>query len=252
MTKYKAKPLIGLTCFSTSRSDWVENAPGLYLDASFRDYSRGVESSGGIPVLIPVIKDPETMSSTVQRLDGLLLTGGPDVCPRFFGEEPIVGIREIDYERDLMELELVRQAEKRDMPILGICRGIQLISVAFGGTIYQDIFVEAPDCLDHYQKAPKGTNTHKVRVAKASKLFEIVKTEILWVNSHHHQAVKEPPPGFIISATAADGIVEAIERPGDSFLMGLQWHAEGTWIKEEASRKIFADFIDAAGKRMTS
>jgi putative glutamine amidotransferase len=158
----------------------------------------------------------------------------------------MVGIREMDVERDRTELELVRQAEKRELPILGICRGIQLIAVAFGGTIYQDIFSQVPGCLDHYQKAPKGTNTHKVKVTKASKLLEIVKMETVWVNSHHHQAVKQPPEGFTISATAGDGIVEAIEGVDYPFLMGVQWHAEGTWMQEEASSKILTRFIKTA------
>ena len=250
MTKDTSKPLIGVTCFSTSWSDWVQNAPGLYLDAVFRGYSRGVEFAGGIPVLIPVHKDTETARSLVPRLDGLLLTGGPDVCPRFFGEEPMVGIREMDVERDRTELALVRHAEKRGMPILGICRGIQLIAVAFGGTIYQDIFSQVPGCLDHYQKAPKGMNTHRVKVTKTSKLLEMVKTETVWVNSHYHQAVNQLPDGFIISATAGDGIVEAIERVDYPFLMGVQWHAEGTWMQEETSQRILTRFVKAAGVMM--
>ncbi|MFO7737207.1 MAG: gamma-glutamyl-gamma-aminobutyrate hydrolase family protein [Desulfatiglandaceae bacterium] len=244
------KPLIGVTCFSTSECDWVQNAPGKYVDAVFRDYSRGVESAGGIPVLVPVHEHLETARSVVSRLDGLLLTGGPDVCPRFFGEEPTVGVREMDVERDRMELELARQAEKRGMPILGICRGIQLMAVAFGGTIFQDIFSQVPGCLEHCQKATKSTNTHRVNVNRGTKLFEILKTQTAWVNSHHHQAVKAAPDGFIISATSGDGIVEAIEKTDYPFLMGVQWHAEGTWMREEASRKIFIEFVKTAGVGM--
>lgn len=228
----------------------MQNAPGLYVDAVFRDYSRGVEFAGGIPVLLPVHQHPETARSVVPRLDGLLLTGGPDVCPRFFGEEPMVGVREMDVERDQMELELVRQAEKRRIPVLGICRGIQLISVAFGGEIFQDIFSQVPGCLDHFQKATKQTNTHRIKVAKASRLFEILKAETAWVNSHHHQAVSRPPDGFIVSGTSGDGIIEAIERVDYPFLMGVQWHAEGTWMREETSRKIFSAFLEAAGVEM--
>jgi putative glutamine amidotransferase len=108
MTTTPAKPFIGLTCLSISSSDWVQNTPGKYLDAVFREYSRGVEFAGGIPVLIPVFKDLEAARAVLDRIDGLLLTGGRDVCPRFFGEEPIVGIGEMDYERDLIELEKPR------------------------------------------------------------------------------------------------------------------------------------------------
>jgi putative glutamine amidotransferase len=250
VTKDTTKPLIGVTCFSTSWPDWVQNAPGQYLDAVFRDYSTGVELAGGIPISIPLYEDPETVDSLVPRLDGLLLTGGPDVCPRFFGEEPMVGIQEMDVERDRMELALVRHAEKRQMPILGICRGIQLIAVAFGGTICQDIFSQVPGCLDHYQKAPKKMNTHRVQVTKTSKLLEIVETETVWVNSHHHQAVNRAPDGFVISATASDGVVEAIERVDYPFLMGVQWHAEGTWMQEKTSQRIFKRFVEAAKESM--
>ncbi|MCG2779063.1 MAG: gamma-glutamyl-gamma-aminobutyrate hydrolase family protein [Desulfobacterales bacterium] len=251
MTIKSTKPLIGLTCLSISSSDWVQNAPGKYLDAVFREYSRGVESAGGIPVLIPVLKDLEATRAVLDRIDGLLLTGGRDVCPRFFGEEPIVGIGEMDYERDLIEIELTREAEKLDIPILGICRGIQVISVAFGGTLYQDIYSQMPGCLDHNQKAIKGTNTHTVRVARGARLFKILESETVWVNSNHHQAVKDLPPDFVTSATASDGIIEAIEKPDYPFLVGIQWHAEGTWMHDEASTKIFAALVEAARQKMT-
>ena len=251
MTIETAKPLIGLTCFSTSSPDWAQNAPWLYMDAVFRDYPRGVEFAGGIPVLIPVLKHPEMTTAVLGRIDGLVLTGGRDICPRFFGEEPRVGIREMNYDRDAMELELTRGAEKLGIPILGICRGIQLICVAFGGTMYQDIYSQMSGCLDHNQKASKRTNTHTVKVIEGSRLYEIVKSEVVWVNSNHHQAIKDMPQGFVTSATASDGIVEAIERPDNPFLVGIQWHAEGTWVYDEASRKIFTALVESARVKMT-
>ena len=201
--------------------------------------------------MIPVFKDLEATRAVLDRIDGLLLTGGRDVCPRFFGEEPIVGIGEMDYERDLIEIELTRQAERLDMPILGICHGIQVISVAFGGTLYQDIYSQMPGCLDHNQKAIKETNTHTVRVVRGSGLFKILGSETVWVNSNHHQAVKDLPPGFVASATASDGIIEAIEKPDYPFLLGIQWHAEGTWMHDEASRRIFSALVEAARQKMT-
>ena len=246
------KPLIGMTCFKANWPGWVQDIPGQFMDAVFRDYSRAVEFSGGIPVLVPVFKETSLAGALLERIDGLLLTGGQDILPRFFGEEPIVGIREMDDERDVMELHLAQEAEKRSIPILGICRGIQLITVAFGGTIYQDIFTQVPGCLDHEQKAPKGTNTHKIALTKKSKLSEIVEAENIWVNSHHHQAVKEAPPGFRVSATASDGVIEAIERPDYPFLMGIQWHAEGTCAYDTASKKIFSALLEAAKVKMTS
>ena len=200
--------------------------------------------------MIPVMKDMEVVRGVIARIDGLLLSGGQDICPRIFGEETMVGIREMDYDRDLMELELAREAKKVRMPILGICRGIQLLSVAFGGTIYQDIFNQVSGCLDHTQKATKRVNTHTVKVIEASRLFEIVGDETVWVNSNHHQAIKDMPDGFITSAKANDGIIEAIEKPDYPFLLGVQWHPEGTWEHDEVSRKIFSALIEAARKKM--
>ena len=250
MKEENEKPLIGITCHTVSGPNWIQNSPGQYLDAVFRDYPAAIEFAGGIPILLPIIKNVDTARKMIGRIDGLLLTGGQDVSPRFFNEEPVVGIREMNYEQDVMELELVRQAEKCKMPVLGICRGIQVINVAFGGTLYQDIYSQLPGCLDHNQKAPKYVNTHKASVKKHTRLFEILEKGTIWVNSHHHQAVKEVAQGLEVSATAGDGIVEAIERPDYPFLLGIQWHAEGTWAQDEASQKIFTAFVQATRKGM--
>jgi len=245
-----APPLIGLTCYSSVGPDWIQHTPNHYMDFLFRDYSLAVESAGGIPVLLPVIEDLATVKSAVARLDGLLLTGGHDVAPRLYGQEPKPGLREMDYERDLMEIEAVKEAERRGLPILGICRGIQLLAVAFGGTLYQDIFREAPDCLDHNQKAGKRVNTHTVKVEKSSRLYRIIGAETIWVNSNHHQAVKDLPADFVVTARAGDGIIEAVERPNYHYLLGVQWHPEGTWREDEVSKKIFASLVEAARKRL--
>ena len=243
-------PLIGLTCCSDRGPDWIPHAPEKYLDFLFRDYQKGVEFAGGIPVLIPIVKNLSTIKALLDRIDGLILTGGPDVTTRVYGEEPIVGIREMDYQRDLIEIEATQKANRLGIPILGICRGIQLIAVAFGGTLHQDISIDLPGSLDHNQKAPKRTNTHKVRLNKKSRLFEILKEEVLWVNSNHHQAIKALPCGFVTTATASDGIIEAIEDPCERFLIGVQWHPEGTCIHDKASQKIFTALVKTAKEVM--
>ena len=250
MTPPSPRPLIGLTCCSDRGPDWIPHASEQYLDFLFRDYQRGVEFSGGIPVLIPIVKDLSTIKALLGRIDGLILTGGPDVSTRFYGQEPKIGIREMDYERDLIEIEAAKEAKRRSIPLLGICRGIQLIAVAFGGTLYQDISRELPESLDHSQKAPKRINSHKVQVNTKSILFEILKEETLWVNSNHHQAIKALPPGFLATATASDGIIEAIEEPRERFLIGVQWHPEGTWIHDKASQNLFAALVKSAGDVM--
>lgn len=246
MTKAESRPLIGLTCTTNCGADWAEYVPGQIMDYVFRDYSLALEAAGGIPVLIPVGNDAETPRRLVPHLDGLLLTGGHDVFPGFFDQEPIVGCGEMDYYRDMMELTLTGEAEKAGVPIMGICRGIQVLCVAFQGTLYQDICKQVPNCLEHQQKAAKKVNTHMIRVERSSRLFSILGAEKLWVNSHHHQAVKEPPPGFVITAKARDGMVEAIERTGASPILGVQWHPEGTWAEDSFSRRLFEWLVQTA------
>jgi putative glutamine amidotransferase len=250
MTPPSQRPLIGLTCCSDRGPDWIPHASEQYLDFLFRDYQRGVEFAGGIPALIPIVKDLSTVKALLGRIDGLILTGGPDVSTRFYGEEPKVGIRGMDYERDLIEIEATKEAKKRSIPILGICRGIQLIAVAFGGTLHQDISRELPRSLDHSQKAPKRINTHKVKLNTKSRLFKILQEETIWVNSNHHQAIKALPSHFVATAKASDGIIEAIEDPRERFLIGVQWHPEATWIHDKASQKLFAALVKAAGEVM--
>jgi putative glutamine amidotransferase len=250
MTSTSLRPLIGLTCCSDRGPDWIPHAPEKYLDFLFRDYQRGVEFAGGIPVLIPIVKELSTIKVLLDRIDGLILTGGPDVTTRVYGEEPKVGIRRMDYERDLIEIEATKEAKRRGIPMLGICRGIQLLAVAFGGTLHQDISIELPGSLDHNQKAPKRTNTHKVRLKEKSRLFEILEEEVLWVNSNHHQAIKVLPSHFVATAKASDGIIEAIEDPRERFLIGVQWHPEATWIHDKASQSLFAALVKAAGEVM--
>ena len=250
MTSTSPRPLIGLTCCSDRGPDWIPHATEQYLDFIFRDYQRGVEFAGGVPVLIPIVKDLFTIKALLGRIDGLILTGGPDVSTLFYGEEPKVGMREMDYERDLIEIEAAKEAKRRSIPLLGICRGIQLIAVAFGGTLHQDISRDLPESLDHSQKAPKRINTHKVKLNTKSILFKILQEETLWVNSNHHQAIKALPTDFVATATASDGLIEAIEDPRERFLIGVQWHPEGTWIHDKSSQKLLAALVEAAGEVM--
>ncbi len=248
MTKRMSKPLIGITSSSGKFPDWGERSPGHIIDFVHRDYSHAVEVAGGIPILIPVMKNLETAKDLFSHLDGLLLPGGQDVSPRVYGEEPIVGIKEMDYHRDLMEIEIVKKGEGAGLPILGICRGIQLLNVAFGGTLYQDIYKQMPGCLDHSPKASKKINTHKVHVLKPSRLYGMVEKEMIWVNSQHHQAIKDISDSLVVTAKAGDGIIEAIEGLDYPYLIGVQWHPEGTWHHDEVSMSIFSSLVKAAKK----
>ena len=240
------RPLIGLTCYTRSGPDWTSMAPGLYQDFVFRNYPRSVFQAGGQPVLLPVSPDPEAVLDVLDRLDGLVLTGGPDVAPHLYGQMPKPGLDNIDLERDRMEWALALAAWDQGLPTLGICRGVQLMNVVHGGDLYQDISREAPEAGLHTVLAPKSVLTHPVIVAAGTRLASIMGEGRVMVNSGHHQAVRAPAPELVVAARAEDGIIEALERPGGSFHLGVQWHPEGTAESDEPSRNLFRALTRAA------
>ena len=240
----KHQPVIGIT---TNFSD---------IDATLRDaYYKQVAAAGGTPVLIPPVADKDVLVNTLAHLDGLLLTGGGDINPLWAGEEPSTRLHNINAERDLPELMLTRLAFNRQIPILGICRGIQTLAVALGGTVQQDIYEDyirtdetpgkkpAKDRTDttyhaatlkHSQDADRGEATHSVALRKPSMLYALYKEEHIMVNTFHHQAVKEPGKRFRITALSPDGVVEGIESTEFKPVMGVQWHPE--WMGEEGGK----------------
>ncbi|MGA9537900.1 MAG: gamma-glutamyl-gamma-aminobutyrate hydrolase family protein, partial [Desulfobacterales bacterium] len=167
--------------------------------------------------------------------------------PRHYGEPPRANLGEIDDELDRMELKAARVAHRKDLPILAICRGIQTLNVCLGGTLYQDIPSQIEGAINHNQKADKSINTHSVKIASGTCLAGIFKRKTVWVNGKHHQAVKDTAAGLIASAVAEDGVVEAVEDPARKFVVGVQWHPEGTWKVDQNSGKLFHAFIKAAG-----
>ena len=195
------------------------------------DYRSALEKAGArIKELTPA----DTLPGALENCDGIMLTGGVDVDPVLYGESERHPTVETDDARDAYELELARIAIERDLPLLAICRGAQVLNVAAGGTLIQDIPSDQPGTLAHQQSGPKDEPSHALQVTQGtclSLLFENAGNggQQLHVNSRHHQSVKEAAPGFIVSATAPDGIVEAIERPASSFCLGVQWHPENFW-----------------------
>jgi len=187
-----------------------------------RGYYDSVVRAGGVPLVIPPVADAATLTGTLDHLDGLLLSGGADINPLFQGEQPIPGLHGINRERDLPELLITRMAFNRQLPILGICRGVQTLAVALGGKVCQDIAAG----IKHSQDADRSEPTHSVEVEPDSILFDIYREEQLNVNSFHHQAVSEPGPRFRVTAQSPDGIVEAIESTEFKSVMGVQWHPE--------------------------
>ncbi len=230
------RPLIGLTA---NHSD---------LDATLRDrYYKQIVAAGGTPVIIPPVADKEVIVNTLEQLDGLILTGGADYNPLWMGEEPSTHLHGINRERDLAELLTARLAFNRQIPTLGICRGIQTLAIALGGKVAQDIQEAASSgtvIIKHAQDADRSEPTHSVRIADGSILSGIYEGETIHVNSFHHQAVAQPGPHFRITATAPDGTVEAIESTEHKAVMGVQWHPE--WLEEEG-RRLFKWLVDCAG-----
>lgn len=210
------RPLIGV---SASHSDGASRVSGTYIQAILK--------AGGAPVIIPAITDGATLRDLTAQLDGLVLTGGADLNPLWYGEEPIQALQAVDPVRDLYELKLLKLAADRNIPVLGICRGEQLMNVAFGGTLYQDIPSQHPGHpVKHVQNMPGEAVSHHLSIPPGSQLAAITGQSGLMVNSLHHQAVKTLAPGFRVVAFAADSVIEAIEAWPDRPMLGVQWHPE--------------------------
>lgn len=190
-------------------------------------YFTSILKAGGVPFIIPPFDDTNSLINTLESLDGVLLTGGADINPLFLGEEPIKELHSINPRRDRQELLLARLAADRQIPILGICRGMQLMNAAFGGSLYQDIHSQMEGTrIKHDQDLGRGYASHTVEIEKDSLLYKLFGTERLPVNSFHHQAVKDVAPGFRATAHATDGVIEAMESAEYKSMMGVQWHPE--------------------------
>ena len=243
-------PLIGIPC----AYDRQHNPPLLGINAA---YVWAVERAKGMPMLIPLLEGEALLTERWPRLDGLLLAGGGDVAPHFYGDESRFDLVEVDERRDAAEIWLAKRALASALPTLGICRGIQIINVAAGGTLYQDIASEVPDALNHryYPDYPRDYLAHRVEIKPDSRLADALGLHspsqtksiapTLQVNSTHHQALRQVPENLIVSARAPDGIVEGIEDPHLPFFIGVQWHPEELTQCEEMIR-LFQAFVAAA------
>lgn len=236
------KPRIGLTAFDDPQPRAV------YVSLSSH-YTRSVRDGGGIPFPIPIPQrqDIETAGEYVANIDGLLLTGGKDIDPFFFGQEPVPGIGVFDEVRDSWELALFSAAMDRQIPILGICRGHQLINVAMGGTLYQDLQVQRVGTNDHSPEGfPVDRPYHSVAVAEGSILHRIFEKRTIRANSFHHQAIDRLASGLAASAFAPDGVVEGFEsRDSSRFVVGVQFHPESLTLRFPEFLGIFRAFADA-------
>lgn len=242
------RPVIGVTCLAGG-----EKA---------RLYAEAVAAHGGLVILVPALPgcpcspEEEEWMRLGQRLDGLLLSGGGDVDPSIYGQPPGPWLRGLCPERDALELALARWAVRSGLPVLGICRGLQVLNVAAGGTLYQDVEREYPGggslLLLHEQREERPVATHLVEIEPGTLLWRVVGRREVSVNSFHHQAVRAVAPGWLASARAPDGLIEGIELPGHPFALGVQWHPEELWEEggpDNPARRLFTALVEAAQRR---
>lgn len=190
------------------------------------NYVKAVRRAGGIPLVIPMTSDPSEIAKILETVDALVMTGGEDIVPARYGERSLPELQEVFPERDDFDIKLIRIAVQKGLPVLGICRGAQVMNVAFGGTLYQDIPSQLPDTFVKHQIGARNEVMHKIAIAEGTILHGILGDEA-GVNTSHHQAVKDVAPGFTVSAVSEDGVVEAIEKTGSRCVIGVQFHPEG-------------------------
>lgn len=239
MTDVSRKPLVGLT---TTRGRNSFGNPTFTVNAT---YVQSIVSAGGLPVLIPLDLPPDDMQVLTARLDGILFTGGDDIDPRRYGSQPHPKVSGVDARRDQVEDHLVHYAIQTNMPFLGICRGAQVINVALGGSLYEDLPDQFPHALQHdNHDLPRNNLAHSVNVERESRLEQILGGGETRVNSLHHQGLRRLGESLQSSAFSPDGLVEAVELPGHPYGLAVQWHPEELQ-EHEAMRRLFLSFIQA-------
>jgi putative glutamine amidotransferase len=209
------------------------------------DYVRSVETAGALPLVFAPGR-PEDASDLLDHVDGLLLTGGADVDPGLYGARPHPVLGPVFRERDDFEVALCREALRRDLPLLAICRGHQVLNVATGGTLYQDIPSEIPGAGAHDPDVERWQTAHDVEILPGTRLREILRAERVAVNSFHHQSIRELGRELVLSARSPDGVVEGVEMPRKRFVLGVQWHPESFWDHEPGFRPLFQALVRAA------
>jgi putative glutamine amidotransferase len=234
------KPVIGITAEIRDGGNYF--LPPVYANA--------ILQAGGIPLLIPLIPNEE-IDIVCDHIDGLFITGGEDIDPSYYGEDPHVDLGIITPRLDRMEYSLVQEILKRDKPYIGVCRGLHMLNIATGGSLYQSIHSDREEpSIQHRQKAIRTHRSHRVTLDTDSRMFDLLRQEEMKVNSFHHQGCKTIGEGLKVTAIASDGIVEGVESTRHSFVFGFQWHPEEFAVDgDEPSKRIFKAYINAAIKR---
>lgn len=235
--KREHKPLIGVT------PQWDAEQQRMWMRPNYMDC---IFAEGAVPVLFPVTDNEEDIRRLVGSVDGVLLTGGPDIDPALFGEEPLEGAPFNHCPvREKLDMAVFRIANELGKPVFGICLGMQIINVALGGTLWQDIPLQHPNRKVHQQPKPYDVPFHEVTLIEGTPMQKLLGTDRIRVNSCHHQAVKDLAPELTLCAVSEDGVTEAFCRENGSFIWGVQWHPEHTRLTDGYSQKLFGPFIDA-------
>lgn len=238
------KPIVGIS--GSIIIDGGGNFPGYRRSYVNEDYVKSVIKNGGIPYIIPMNSDESVVKEQISHVDALILSGGHDVTPRFYGEEPHKSLGGVLPERDIFDFNLIKYAMEKDIPVLGVCRGYQIMNVYFGGSLYQDVGLKKDTYVKHNQVNFPTMTSHSVDLVDGSKLKELFKEDTIMVNSFHHQIVNKVAEGFLASAISKDGVVEAIEKKDHKFMLGVQWHPEMLHQTEEKMNLLFATLIKSA------
>jgi putative glutamine amidotransferase len=238
------KPKIGITSSAEGRIARRRWPTRHAFDFLKRNYAQMIIRAGGVPLPLVNTRDRETIAEYLELMEGLLVTGGDDMNPRYFGQKPHKSIKMTAPERDEFELNIIKGSLKKGLPVLGICRGLQVINIALGGTLHQDLECVPRKILRHANPKEMWKVEHKVNIDKETLLYEIIGAARIGVKSSHHQVVDRPGRGLRISARSSDGIIEGLENPAYQFLVGVQWHPEMT-PRRLHCRKLFDGFIRA-------
>ncbi len=244
----KKHPLIGLTTYKVS----PDRTPPVVMNALMDHYTDAVAAAGGIPLMIPITTDKQILDTTLDALDGLIIVGGGDINPRAYGQEPLEGrVYGVDDARDEMEIHLACSALQRDMPLLAICRGHQVLNVALGGTLWQDVRDMMPNAIQHSwfgEGRPRNETPHDVTIAPDSRLATLLGTTESPVNSIHHQGIDRLGDGLVPVAWSPDQLIEGVELPDKQFVVGVQWHPEAIVNDVTSMRGLFEGVVNAASE----
>jgi putative glutamine amidotransferase len=238
------RPMIAITCDLDLGTGRETRTPGRKAHVLYDDYVHAVCASGGLPILLPAVVSNDNRAAYAEHFHGLLIPGSPaDIDPACYGEEPHPRLGAVNPQRTDFEIHMVRLALTRGLPVFGICGGSQVLNVALGGSLYQDIPSQVAKAYKHSGSPERA---HTVDIVPGTRLAAILGVQEMRVNSLHHQAVKVPGQGLVVSASARDGIIEAVEISDQPFVMGVQWHPERLFVEDEASQRLFSAFVQAA------